>query len=384
MGRMGTLHSMRAAGLVILCGVLLMLSCTRPPVEIRIGVIATTGVELMLSSTLNAVEMVRSDLEEEGGLLVDGKKHSVRFVIERIEGGVPEQAVTAANRLINQESVVAIIGPDFSIDAIPVGEVAERAGIPLISPLSSHPRTTAGRKYVFRMAFLDSFQARGMARFCIRDLKAGKIAVLYNVANPYSRGIAETFRTTVLMEGGTISAFEKYTTEETDFSEQLDRISKSDPEILFLPVFFQEAGPVAVKAREMGIRATIVGSEAWSREKFAQMPQFEGSYMIANWTSEMPDEKSREFLKEYQTRFGRVPEDGAVLTYDALGLMMKAIQHQGKFDPRSIRDGLYALGPYEGITGTIEFIDDGNPQREGVVLRFEGGKVRFVRKIAAQ
>jgi branched-chain amino acid transport system substrate-binding protein len=377
-------YTLRVLVSVVLCGFVLTASCTRPPEEIRIGVIATTGVELMLSSTLNAVEMVRSDLEEEGGLLVDGRKHSVRFVIERIEGGVPEQAVAAASRLINQESVVAIIGPDFSIDAIPVGEVAERASIPLISPLSSHPRTTAGRKYVFRVAFLDSFQARGMARFCVRDLKARKIAVLYNVANPYSRGIAEVFRTTVLMEEGMIVAFEKYTTEETDFSEQLNRIKKSDPEILYLPNFFQEVGPIAVQARKIGIGAILVGGEAWYREKFAQRPQFEGSYMTAHWTSDMPDERSREFLKEYQTRFGRVPEDGAALTYDGIQLLLSAITSQKRIDSESIRDGLYALGPYEGVTGTIDYIDDGNPQREAVVLRFEGGNVRFVRKIAAQ
>lgn len=120
---------------LLLC-ILLTVSCSRRPEEIRIGVIVTTGMELMLSSTLNAVEMARSDLE--------------------------------------------------------------RAHVPLISALSTHPGTTAGRKYVFRIAFLNSFQASGAALFSLRDLGAKRIAVLYNIANPYSQGIAETFRATVL------------------------------------------------------------------------------------------------------------------------------------------------------------------------------------------
>jgi branched-chain amino acid transport system substrate-binding protein len=113
------------------------------------------------------------------------------------------------------------------------------------------------------------------------------------------------------------------------------------------------------------------------------MPQFEGSYMIAHWSSDLPDERSREFLNEYQALFGRVPEDGAVLTYDGIHLLLSAIARQGKSDPGSIRDGLYALGPYQGITGTIDFIDSGDPEREAVILKFEGGRVRFVKRIMA-
>jgi branched-chain amino acid transport system substrate-binding protein len=279
--------------------------------------------------------------------------------------------------------VVAIIGPDFSIDAIPSGEVAERAGIPLLSPLSSHPKTTAGRKFVFRAAFLDSFQARGMARFCIRDLKAERIAVLYNIANPYSRGIADAFEVAVKGEGKIVSAFESYITGQTDFSAQLGRIRDQSPDVLYLPNFYQETEPIVVQARKLGIDAVLLGVESWNREKFAPMPEFEGAYFTAHWPSGDLFGISRDFADEYTSKYNRVPEDGAALTYDALGLMMKAIQHQGGFDPRSIRDGLFALGPYEGVTGIIDYIDNGDPQREAVVLRIQEGKIRFVRKIAA-
>jgi branched-chain amino acid transport system substrate-binding protein len=369
--------------LLIILFISLTASCTRPS-EIRIGVVVTTAVPMMESSALNAVDMLREDLEKEGGLHVGGKKHPVNFFVERITGGVPEEAVAAVNKIINQEDVVAIIGPDFSIDAIPSGEVAEKAGIPLISSLSTHPKTTAGRKYVFRAAFLNSFQARGMARFCIRELDAEKLAVLYNIANPYSREIAETFEAAVKTEGKEISFFESYVTGQTDYGAQLGRIRDQAPDVLYLPNFYQETESIVVQARDMGIDAVLVGVESWHRVKFVAMPEFEGAYFTAHWDSNSLSEKSRNFIDRYMSRSGEIPEDGAALTYDALGLMMKAIQHQGKFDPRSIREGLYALGPYEGVTGTIDYIDNGDPQREAVVLRFEGGNVKFVQKITAR
>ena len=338
----------------------------------------------MESSASNSIEIVRDSLEKEGGLEVSGRKHPVNFVVERVTGGVPEEAVRVVNKLINQENVVAIIGPDFSIDAIPSGEVAERSGIPLLSPLSSHPKTTASREYVFRAAFLDSFQARGMAQFCVHDLNAERIAVLYNIANPYSRGIAETFEAEVKRKGKEILSFESYVTGQTDFSTQLGKIRDKSPDVLYLPNFYGETEPIVVQARKMGIDAVLVGVESWNRERFAPMPEFEGAYFTAHWPSGALSGKSKDFADEYKSRYDRVPEDGAALTFDALGLMMKAIQHQGKFDPQSIRDGLYALGPYEGVTGTIDYIENGDPQREAVVLRFEGGKVSFVRTIGAR
>jgi branched-chain amino acid transport system substrate-binding protein len=223
-----------------------------------------------------------------------------------------------------------------------------------------------------------------MARFCIRELDAEKLAVLYNIANPYSREIAETFEAAVKTEGKEISFFESYVTGQTDYGAQLGRIRDQAPDVLYLPNFYQETESIVVQARDMGIDAVLVGVESWHRVKFVAMPEFEGAYFTAHWDSNSLSEKSRNFIDRYMSRSGEIPEDGAALTYDALGLMMKAIQHQGKFDPRSIREGLYALGPYEGVTGTIDYIDNGDPQREAVVLRFEGGNVKFVQKITAR
>ena len=366
------------------CGILLLCSCLSPPEEIRIGVIATTKVPIMIESMLNSVELARGEVEKEGGLLVNGRRHPVRFVIERIEGGVPEQAVAAITRLINQENVLAVIGPDFSIDAIPAGEIAEQAGVPMISPLSTHPRTTEGKRYVFRMPFVDTFQARISAEFCIRELMAHKFSILYNRANPYSRGLAETFRDTVEAEGGQVVALESYTTGEDDFPGQIARIKESGSDLLYLPNYWYETQPFVIQARAAGVRTTLMGVESWNRQVLKKQAEFEGSYMTAHWAIDAPGGQGRIFHDQYTALFGTLPEDGAALTYDAIHIIMAAIQAQGTMESQAIRDALYALGPYQGVAGFMAYVRNGDPERDLLVLQFKDGAVRFLKRYAPE
>lgn len=354
---------------------------TSTPKELRIGVLVTTGVELMELSTVNVVTMIREKIKRDGGIEIGGKHYPVTFILEEIDGGVPEQAVTSVKRLINQENVSVIIGPQYSSDAIPAGEVAEMSRVPLITSLSTHPLTTKGRNYVFRISFLNDFQARGAARYCVRKLGAKRIAVLYNVTNPYSKGIAEVFRQTAIEEGSQVVAYEQYVTMDNGVEESLERIHALKPDLLFLPIFFQEAGPIAQRTRALGIDAILMGSEAWDRAAFSTMPEFDGAYMTAHWSTDVKRESSRKFVVEYEKQFQVVPEDGAALTYDAINMLFTAIHQKGSFDTESIRDGLYALDNFEGVTGRIDFVDNGDPRREAVILQFRSGKARFVEKV---
>jgi branched-chain amino acid transport system substrate-binding protein len=373
--------------LVLLLAAFTIAGCTKDasgPKELRVGVLVTTGVDLMKSSTINVVKMMEKRFEAEGGILVGGKRYPVTFLIENIDGGVPEQAVTAVKKLINQKNISVIIGPQYSSDAIPAGEVAERSNVPLISSLSTHPRTTENRKYVFRISFLNDFQARAAARFSVRDLEAKRVAVVYNIANPYSKGLAEVFRQTILEQNSEVIAFESYVSVENDMDKILARVRILNPDIIYLPIFFQEVGPIVVKMRAMGIDSILIGSEAWDRGLFASMQEFEGAYMTAHWATDMPGESSRQFVRDYEEQFHMVPEDGAALTYDAMNMLFAGIQLKGAFDTESIRDGLYALDNFEGVTGEIDFVDNGDPQRDAVILQFKGGQVRSVKRIAPE
>ncbi|MCK5351749.1 ABC transporter substrate-binding protein, partial [bacterium] len=260
--------------ILLSCAVYLGVSCTKTPEpepepEIRIGIIAYLKGEyadLDGAAMVNASKMALTSLDPDGGLMIGSRRHRVKLVTAGINN-VPEEAVAAATELINRENVVAIIGPQFSNDAIPAGEIAERASIPMICPISTNPEVTTGREYVFRMSFLDDLQGSAMADFAIGYLEIRSAAVLFDIADLYSRGIAEVFRTRFMESGGKVLAFESYTSGEQDFTQQLNRIADRKPEVLYLPTYSEDTIMQAQQARKLGIDSVLLGSDGWDQRE---------------------------------------------------------------------------------------------------------------------
>jgi branched-chain amino acid transport system substrate-binding protein len=369
--------------LVALLGLGGLLSCGSPqePQTIKIGVIAplTGSIPLVGQSTVNAAQLAVNEVNDAGGLSIDGQQLQIELLIEDNEDK-KETAVSAAQKLINQAGVVAIVGPQASRNAIPAAAVAESARVPLISPWSTNPETTAGRKYVFRVAFIDPFQGRVMARFAIEELGAQKAAVLYDVASEYNKGIAEIFRQIFVDAGGEMAAFESYTTGETDFSAQLAAIKDSGADVLFLPNYYSEIPLQVGQAREMGLDLPIIGADAWGPLEADALPDLEGCFFSTHYATDIASPVAQAFVSSYEAAYGQVPDDVAALTYDAFGLLSEAIRSQGKADSESIRNGLASIRRYEGVTGVMEFQATGDPVKSAVILKIEGGKFVFYRQ----
>ena len=157
------------------------------------------------------------------------------------------------------------------------------------------------------------------------------------------------------------------------------RIRDSEPQAIYLPNVSQETAKIAAKAEEMGIGSLLMGGDGWDRTGFSTMAEFDGSYMTAHYSVDIHTPENDSFVKEYVAHYGITPGDTAALTYDAFNMIFAAIKHQGKADPGSIRDGLYSMGPFEGVGGRIDFTDTGDPEKGAVILKFTEGKVKFVR-----
>jgi len=357
-------------------------SCSPTPApEIRIGLVT---YKLKTESSQNSVftttaaQMAVDEVNQAGGLDVNGQKYRIRLIIVELqEEDSPEEAVAAVQKLINQESVVAIVGPPLSSEAIPAGQVAEDAHIPLISTISSNPQTTQGRSYVFRMGFVDDFQGKVLASFVGKQLAARNVAVLYDITEPYSRGIAEIFKTEFEKDGGMIVAFGSFTADETDLTEQLTQIRDAEPEVLVIPNYSNRSKEAGIQARKLGITVPFVGADGWFRQEFRTLPEFDGAFMTTNWSKDWQDHVSMDFAARYQEQFNIEPGDTVALTYDAFKIIFAAIQLKGKTDAQSIRDGLYEMPSYRGVSGNIDFIETGDPIRSVVILQFKNGSDIF-------
>jgi branched-chain amino acid transport system substrate-binding protein len=350
---------------------------------VRVGVIATmTGENAGNGRTISdTARMAMDQVNDAGGLDLGGKARRVQLVMLD-DLNSPEGAVDAARALIHREDVAAIVGPQFSRNAIPASRIAEDTGIPMICPMSTNPETTRGKRYVFRIPYLDTFQGTVMARFAWSRLEARRAAVLFDVANVYNREIAGVFRKAFTGLGGEVVAFERYTTDQArDYAAQLARIAAAGPHVLYLPNYAADAEVQARQARELGIDAVLLGSDGWEDGRFRNLPSFQGSYLTRHWHPDIETEASRRFLRDFNDRYERVPDDVAATYYDAFQLLFTAIRLEGSADPSRIRDGLYRLEGFQGVTGSIEYRECGDPVKSAVIIEIRGGESSFFAQV---
>ena len=237
---------------------------------IKVGVIAelTGDIPAVGASCKNAAELAVKEINDAGGIDIGGTKYTVELFVED-NAGKADQSASAASKLITQQNVVAIIGPNASRYAIPASEIAESSKVVLISPWSTNPKTTLKgdttdpKQYVFRAAFIDPFQGRVVAKFALDNLGAKNAEVLYDVASDYNKGIAEFFKATFEENGGTVVAFETYTTGDKDFSAQLTKIKDTAPDVIFLPNYYSEVPLQIQQAHRLGIDVPFLGSDSW-------------------------------------------------------------------------------------------------------------------------
>lgn len=353
----------------------------RPAGEIRVGVIAplTGEVPGVGNSTVRAAELAVQAMNDTGGLEVAGQQYRLTLFVED-SGNVPDTAVAVARKLINQDHVDCIIGPQISRNAIPVAAVAESANIPMISPYSTNPATTAGKEYVFRAAYIDSFQGEVMARFALEQLGVQKAAVLYDIANQYNRDIADYFRQSFMAGGGQIVAFEAYTTGETEFAQQLAVIQASKPQVLFLPNYSNEITLQARQARLASIEAIFLGSDSWELEQLAGMAELDGSFVSTHFAVDAVNDAGQTFVAQFRQRYDDIPDSVAALTYDAFGMLFQALQSQEQIGPQAIRDGLQQIGQFYGVTGSMIFKGH-DPEKSVVILQIVNRTAQYYQKI---
>ena len=363
-----------------LAALLVGAACTRAPEEappVRVGLIVSE------SADANLVLAARLALEEAnaaGGLRVASTTRRLALVVGDARDS-PEGATTAARTLVNREGVAAIVGPYDSHEAIPVARLCEQVGIPMIAIGSTHPDTTAGKRWVFRACFSDALQGRVLARFTRERLAARRAAVLYDVAQDYSRDLARIFRSEFTATGAQVVAFESFTTDQQDFTPALRRIRDARPQVLFLPGL--RPAPVARQAREaraLGIGAVFLGSDGWDYSGFMTRPEFEGAFFSSHWRQDDAAAQSVEFVERFARAGGVLHGETEALTWDACRLLVAAMRRAGDVTPDAIRQGLATLGEFRGATGLMRFSGQ-DPQKTVFVSRIRQGSHELVQRV---
>ncbi len=388
------MHTMKkiAVGLVLMLLALAVLSACAPggaSSTIKIGINApiTGDIPKVGEGSKYAAEMWLEDINAAGGLDVGGKKYQVELAVEDNESKA-ESAVAVNTKLITQDEVLVIVGPQASKQAVPAGEVADNNQTPMISPWSTNPRTTENRPWVFRACFLDPFQGPVVANFVTEEFGFTKAAVLYDVASDYPKGLAEFFKQAWedLHGPDSVVAYESFTTKDRDFSAQLTKIKDSGAEFFFTPQYYDEVPLIVKQAHELGWDKPIVGSDSWGSAELMNLcgDDCKGLFFSTHYAAAGAKGATKEFIDRYNAKYGYVPDDVAALTWDAMGIVQRAIQDCGnitgdlKADRQCVRDALAKVKDYEGITGKMTFTEQGDPVKCAVIVKIsDAGEFEF-------
>lgn len=376
----GFLKGIGLLSLMLVCSAFLLAGCGEDKAKtIKIGFnLPLTGdIPEVGEGSKNAAEMYLKDINDAGGLEVGGQKYPLEFVYMDNESKA-ESATNVALKLIDQEKVVAIIGPNSSKQAVPAGGTCNDNRVPMISPWSTNPNTTLDRPWVFRAAFLDPFQGPVVADFAAKKFGAKTSAVLFDVSNDYSKGLAEIFKSSWEAKGlGPVVAFESHGTKDQDFSAQLTTIIAANPDFIFVPDNYNQVALIVQQARDLGYTGPFMGSDAWGTPDLVKLcgEQCYGNYFSTHYAAAGAQGATKVFIDRYQEAYGSVPADYAALTWDSIGMMVEAIKNAGKVydDPvemrAAIRDGLAAIKSFDGITGSSKFDAQGDPIKCAVVVK---------------
>lgn len=360
-----------------LCAFLILGSCSNKSDEVKIGVyLSLTGpTDSYGLSAENGFNLALKEINASGGLL--GK--TVKFITVD-DSSRSYLAVLAVKRLIEKESVSAILGEAISSRTQAAAPFCQAAEIPMVTPASTHPEVTKVGDYIFRTCFIDPFQGEVMAAFAYNNMNLRSAATLIDLKNEYSMNLGRIFNDRFGELGGKILTTEFYSEGDTDFSLQLKKIKSYAPQAIFLPGYFTEVSRIAVQARSLGIKVPFIGTDGWDSPRLLESAgeALAGCYFSDHFSPQIDLPAVREFVNKYKTAYdNKTPDAIAVLAYDAANVLFDAIKRAGKDDPRLIRDALAETKDFPGVIGPITIDKDRNAIKPAVILKVADGRFAY-------
>jgi branched-chain amino acid transport system substrate-binding protein len=315
-------------------------------------------------STHKGIMLAVDEINAAGG--VKGRK--IKVITEDTQSK-PEEAANAVTKLISQDQVVAILGEVASSSSLAAAPIAQLNKVPMITPSSTNPTVTEKGDYIFRMCFIDPYQGEAMAKY-LAGTGVKKAAILIDVKSDYSTGLAKFFRETFVANGGTITTTGSYSKGDNDFRAQLNSIKATNPQVIFVPGYYNDIGQIAIQAREIGINQPLVGGDGWESPKLIEIggKSLEGGFYSNHYYANDPAPAVRDFVQKFEARYKAKPDAMAALAYDSVRVLAEAMTRASSLEGPALRDEIAKTKGFSGVTGTITLGPDRNPVAKKLVI----------------
>lgn len=290
------------------------------------------------------------------------------------------EAANAVTRLTERDKVSAIIGTYGSSLALAGGEVAERAGVPVIGTSCTNPLVTQGKKYYFRACFIDPYQGAAAATYAYQELGMKKGAILMDVANDYSVGLSSFFKRAYTKLGGEMVAEMKYNSGDQDFTAQLTEIISKKPDVVFMPAYFAEGAIVMKQARELGGTFAIMGGDAMDNPDTLTIggKAVEGFFHTTfpyDLTMPVMSAEAKAFTDSWKAEFPKKdPNVNSALGYNCYLILLDAITRANSSDPEAITTALAATKDLPTALGLLTLNATHDAELPVGIIKYTDGK----------
>ncbi len=347
--------------------------------KVRIGVfMSLTGSTANFGiSSVNGIKMAADEVNGAGG--INGKQIELLVQDDRSDAS---EAATIVTKFVTQDQVHAVLGEVASSRSIAAAPIAQNAKIPMLTPSSTNPEVTRKGDYIFRSCFIDPVQGAAIGQFAARSLGAKRAAIMVDRKNDYSTGLANNITETFTKMGGQMVATTSYQEGDQDFNAQLTSIKGSNPEVIFVPGYYNDVGLIAKQARDRGITVPLVGGDGWDSAQLYAIggSALNGSFFSNHYSPYDTDPKVQKFVNDYKARYNTIPDALAATAYDAAHIMFDAIKRANSLEGPAIRNALAATNAFPGVTGTVTFNENRDAVKPIVMIEIKDGGAYAVRE----
>lgn len=351
------------------------------------GLLEMTGGSASFGiSSKNGIDLAFQEINANGGVL-GGKKLELVIADTKSEAS---EATNGMQKLISQDKVAAVIGPNQSSAVIAASAINNGAKVLGITPMGTNPDITVDpgsgktREYNYRACFIDPFQGTVMASFASKDLGVQKAAILIDNTSDYSKGLAKFFKENFEKNGGNVVIEEAFLQKDTDFKSTLTKIKAANPDFIYIPGYYQEVGLIVKQAREIGLNVPMAGGDGWDSAKLPEIAGKEAlnnTYFSSLYSPDDSSEVNKKFVEEYQKAYNAKPDVFAALAYDSAKLVVNAIKEANSADPAKIAEAMAKTSGFKGVSGDVVFDESHNPVKSAVIIEHVDGKQTFKTKV---
>jgi branched-chain amino acid transport system substrate-binding protein len=291
----------------------------------------------------------------------------------------PREAANIAQRFASDRLILATIGSFSSTASLAAAPILERAGVVQLSPSSSHPDFTKQGTFMFRNVNTQDIEGPLVARFVVGEKQARRVAVLYR-QDDWGLTASQAFIKAVEAQGAKVVFSEAVVQGTRDFRPLLTKLRSQSPDLLYVALFYADAAILAQQLRQSGLTLPVVTNSSLNNPQLIELAgqAVEGWLVPTNYFPGDPSPVVQDFLREYRQRWQEEPDQFAAIAYDSIAVIAeaaKSVLAAGKpLDRKAIRDALYALPPYRGVSGIIKFDAEGDVEKSMTWLVIKSGK----------